>query len=776
MSVRNLDVFFRATRVAVLGAATRPAQQQMLANMLASVTRLVQARRAEELASVHAQQPELLVVFSAALLTPQVVERLAGGGCRGVIWASLELVPEPVLRVMRKSTMRLLGRRSVGAARPGGANATALVPALAAGKLALIAQSGSVAAAAIDWGAGRSIGFSWVATTGAEADVDVADLLDYAALDPHTRAVVLQVGSVLSPRKFMSAARSCARAKPVVVLQGLAEGRDGLPGADPVRSVAFERAGLIECETLDGLFDALAALDRLPPSAQTRVLVLGNGAGVCALGTDAVLRYGLEPARISAATLEQMHSLQPQVRALGGAMDLGPTAPETLVAVIKAALADGAVDFALLMHSPYAGQEHAALAEAMIHAAPGPRLVTVLLGLKTATAVRRRCAEAGLATFVSGGQAARALRYHLLHSRTQQLLMQTPPPMAMQAADRNAAVQAVGQALAAKQTELRGSAADAVLACYGLKLAVLPAMQRQLQVQLLRHSELGMYLQIHAQAAGLRTPLVRCFPPLDGLLAQRALEGLGLELSTALRQSLAQTLIAVAQLALDLAAVESAVMALSFSDDGGVALLPGAVLTLDASKRGGERQRLALAPYPAALEHIAKLKSARQFVVRPVRPEDEPALIRLLERLDPEEIRMRFFQTLRQFTHAMGARLTQIDYDREFTLVVFAAGQGQGEMIAMAQLISDADGADAEFSVLVHHDYTGLGLGRHLMQQLLTYAKAHEVALVHGFVLRENRAMLGLAAALGFSAVPDTDDASCMRLSIAAAAFKSPVR
>ena len=74
--------------------------------------------------------------------------------------------------------------------------------------------------------------------------------------------------------------------------------------------------------------------------------------------------------------------------------------------------------------------------------------------------------------------------------------------------------------------------------------------------------------------------------------------------------------------------------------------------------------------------------------------------------------------------------------------------------------------SEAEFAVLVHHDYVGLGLGRYLMQQLLARAVQRGVAKVQGFVLRENAAMLALAQQLGFVAAPDPDDPGCVRVSI----------
>ena len=88
-----------------------------------------------------------------------------------------------------------------------------------AGDLALISQSGAIAAGLVEWAAAHGIGFSAVVSLGDKIDVDFGDLLDYFALDRATRAILLYVESINNARKFMSAARAAARIKPVVVVK-----------------------------------------------------------------------------------------------------------------------------------------------------------------------------------------------------------------------------------------------------------------------------------------------------------------------------------------------------------------------------------------------------------------------------------------------------------------------------------------------------------------------------------------------------------------------------
>ena len=111
-----------------------------------------------------------------------------------------------------------------------------------AGDLALISQSGAIATGLVEWAAVRGIGFSAVVSIGDSIDVDFADLLDYFALDRATRAILLYIESVKDARKFMSAARAAARAKPVLVVKSGRHAAGRQSGDD-----AYRRARRLGC-------------------------------------------------------------------------------------------------------------------------------------------------------------------------------------------------------------------------------------------------------------------------------------------------------------------------------------------------------------------------------------------------------------------------------------------------------------------------------------------------------------------------------------------------
>ncbi len=763
MSIRNLAGLLEPRSIAVIGAPTGVLQLQLVSNLQASDT---EKRPLHQCSSLPWPAADLAVILDSALAIPEALHEFAKTGGRALLWAADAPVSDEVLSACRPARIRILGPRTCGIASPGaGFNATWLAQTPLPGSVALIAQSRSIAATVMDFAQGRQLGFSWLAVTGAERDVDVADLLDYAALDPSTRAVVLDLGHIGEARKFMSAARAVARIKPVVVLQSPGAGAQ-LP--DPVRSAAFARAGLVECADLEALFDALAALERLPVLKSYRIAIAGNGAGLCALGSSALARHGLEPARLSQSTCDELLRLNPQTRFSSRTVDLGEMPGATIAVALRHALADPGVDLLLLVHGPGTQCPQRELAEALSHAKLGGRLLAVWPGLELAATARAISAAAGIATFATADQAARAVRFRMRHAINHQLLTQTPEPDAGDEPNSAQCAELLHGYEAAGTLEVPADASMAVLENYAVATpGDADTVNEIYRVTLSCNAELGMHIDLQATTANEPRPRACALPPLDSVLATRLLLEAGVS-ATSQQEALAPNLIRLARLAVEQPLICAAQLELGITRNGSAAIvLPGASLWVNTPPT--ERRRLALAPYPSDLGHVTQLGQDSSYLVRAIRPSDEPALIELLHALNPEEVRYRFFIHLRHFSHAMAARMTQIDYDRELALVAFDVEKPEA-LIGTVTLIADADGSEAEFAILVHHAHAGRGLGRHLMTCMLEYAAAKGVSRVIGHVLSDNRSMLALARRLGFAIKSDPLDPGCRMVEMRVAA------
>lgn len=230
--------------------------------------------------------------------------------------------------------------------------------------------------------------------------------------------------------------------------------------------------------------------------------------------------------------------------------------------------------------------------------------------------------------------------------------------------------------------------------------------------------------------------------------------------------ALALTLLRLSQLVVDFPEIDSLDVNPLLADRDGVIAVDARV-QVRAGPFEDRLDHLAIRPYPKELEERITLQDGRELLLRPIVPEDEPALDRAFARLDPDEIRNRFLQPMRTLNHIMAARFTQLDYDREMALVLADAGiPGKQDVHAVVRLSADPDNAQAEFAIIVLHHLAGQGLGKLLMQRILDYARSRGIGTVWGVTLRDNQRMRSLAKSLGFRQTTEAEDPSLVRMTL----------
>jgi acetyltransferase len=231
--------------------------------------------------------------------------------------------------------------------------------------------------------------------------------------------------------------------------------------------------------------------------------------------------------------------------------------------------------------------------------------------------------------------------------------------------------------------------------------------------------------------------------------------------------AIAVALINLAQLAADLAEVVEIDINPLLADAAGVIALDARikVRTVVRSLAANPAARLAIRPYPKALEQRAALPDGQAVFLRPIRPQDAPNLRATFHALKPEDVRLRFFSAMAELSEAQAKRLSQIDYDREMALVALNPDD-ESDGWGIARMIADPDNLRAEFAVVVRSDRQGRGLGRLLMERLLAYAGSRGTGELWGDVLAENRNMLALARELGFSVTTQPHDPAVVRVTL----------
>lgn len=498
MSIRNLDPLLTPASVAVFGASARAASvggtvwRNLRHSGFAGPVYAVNPKHRElDGQPVYASAQELPAVPDLALIctppatVPGLIAQLGALGTRAavVLTAGLDAAQkQAMLDAARPYLLRILGPNCIGVLAPHlGLNASFAHTDAVPGELAFVTQSGALMTAMLDWARSRDIGFSHFVSLGEHADVDFADMLDYLASDPKTRAILLYIESIESPRKFMSAARAAARNKPVIVVKAgrsqqgqraAASHTGALAGSDLVYDAAIARAGMLRVDTLQQLFLAAETLTRFRTNAADQLLILTNGGGAGVMAADAAAHAGVVLSELGETTLQRLDALLPANWSHGNPVDIIGDAPvERYVQALQTLAGDPAADAVLFIHAPTAIVPSAAIARALVPLAQQTpqRLISCWLGAAAVAEARQIFQQAGIASYETPEEAVRAFAMGVTYRHNQAQLLEAPPAVAPDLPVDTRAVQAlVQQVLASGRDMLTEPEAKAVLAAYGI--------------------------------------------------------------------------------------------------------------------------------------------------------------------------------------------------------------------------------------------------------------------------------------------------------------------
>ncbi len=172
----------------------------------------------------------------------------------------------------------------------------------------------------------------------------------------------------------------------------------------------------------------------------------------------------------------------------------------------------------------------------------------------------------------------------------------------------------------------------------------------------------------------------------------------------------------------------------------------------------------AIRPYPTQYVYHEEMRDGTPITIRPIRPEDEPLMIKFHESLSEESVYMRYFHAMRLSQRTAHARLTRIcfiDYDREMALVAERKNPetGEREILGVGRLSRRRTVLDeAEFSVLISDRFQRQGLGTLLLEKLLEVGREEGLRRITADILFDNRAMQKISKRLGFRLHRDTEE------------------
>ena len=896
MSTYRLDKLFAPSSVALVGASDREGSVGLavlrnlraagfpgridLVNPRASV---ISGQRAAASLDGLAGAPDLVIVASPAATVPAVIEAAGAKGAAAALVMTAGLghgsgsAAETVRLAARRHGLRLVGPNCLGVMAPHARlNASFAAHAPAPGDLALVSQSGAVAAALVEWSTRRRVGLSAAVSLGDGADVDFADCLDHFAADRTTRAILLYVESIGGAQKFMSAARAAARVKPVVVIKSgrheqgaraAATHTGALAGTDAVYDAAFRRAGLLRVLDLDELFAAAETLGRQKPFAGQRLAVVTNGGGLGVLAVDRLADWGGTLAGLSKATVAELDRVLPPTWSRGNPVDIiGDAGPERYAVALAALLADPANDAVLALNVPTALASAAAAAVAVVATVSASRTrggrhkPVFAVWLAEDERAARAFEAARIPHFATEAEAVRGFMHLVRYREAQDDLMETPDSLPIDfVPDTATARQVVAAALADDREWLDPLQVNALLRAYDIPAAPV-ALARDadeaadaarlilaeggtvavkiLSPDIVHKSDVaGVELDLTSEAAVrrstadilerarrlkpsaritgvtvqamVRRPKAReliagvaddptfgpvvvfghggtavevindkalALPPLDLKLARDLIARTHVSrILKAYRdvpavddRAVALVLVKIAQLAADLPELRELDINPLLADGEGIIAVDARIAVAPlapGSRKGRGHPRFAVRPYPKDWERHLTLDDGRRVFVRPVRPEDEDLVKEFFRHVTPEDLRLRFFAAVRDFSHSFIARLVQIDYARAIAFVALDAESGA--MMGAVRLQADAAHETGEYAILVRSDLKGIGLGWRLMQLMVEWARAEGLRVVEGQVLRENTVMLDMCRRLGFAIRTDPNDPDIMVVKLA---------
>jgi acetyltransferase len=165
--------------------------------------------------------------------------------------------------------------------------------------------------------------------------------------------------------------------------------------------------------------------------------------------------------------------------------------------------------------------------------------------------------------------------------------------------------------------------------------------------------------------------------------------------------------------------------------------------------------RLAIRPYPQQYVSTWRLKDGSPILIRPIRPEDEPMMVKFHSTLSEDTVHLRYFGLLKLEQRVAHDRLVRTcfnDYDREIAIIAVRNEQKrkEDEIIGVGRLIKVHGVNDAEFAIVVSDQWQGHGLGAHLLKLLLEIGRQEGVERVIGQMLPDNYGMQRICKKLGF--------------------------
>jgi acetyltransferase len=393
--------------------------------------------------------PDLVVICSAPNKVPALVYECGEKGILGIIIMSSGFkesgevgrkLEDEIKKIRLKyKGMRILGPNCLGLISPANKLNISFASAMPkSGNIAFISQSGALCTSVLDWALEGKIGFSHVISIGNSMDVDFGDLIDYLGEDETTKSIILYIESISDARKFMTAARSFARSKPIIAYKAgrFAESAEvaashtgALASEDSVYKAAFRRIGMARVYDIGDIFDCVELIGRNKIPKGSRLGIVTNAGGPGVIATDALIANNGKLARLSDATMKNLNVYLPPSWSHGNPVDvLGDARSKRVAKATTFVLEDAEVDAVLVILTPQAMTNPGATAKAIgeLSASTQKPILTAWLGGMAMKESIKIFNDHNIPTYKTPEQAVRAFMTLVDYAKNLEALYETP--------------------------------------------------------------------------------------------------------------------------------------------------------------------------------------------------------------------------------------------------------------------------------------------------------------------------------------------------------------
>ncbi len=747
--------------------------------------------------------------------------------------------------------IRVLGPECLSLVIPRlGINAS-LIPSLPPnGNLAFVSQDGTICTAILDWAIKERVGFSHVISLGGMADVDFGDVINYLGDDSRVKSILLYLESITNVKKFVGAARSVSRVKPIIALRagkgnfhsnfGSSDGKNDIDD-DLVYSTIFRRVGIVRVDTIEEIFNAASSLSKQPRPLRPSLAIITNSRSTSFMSIDTIMqRRDVQLASLTQSTIYELdRNLQKSVE-IQNPIDVGIEADASLYSkTLDVLLGADEVGGVIVIFTPQVLTRTADVASEICNVTRKSNtkpVFVVCMGGKLVEDAVNILNESSIPTYGTPEEAIESFSHMYSYTSNLRLLQETPK-LLNSSFDKKRAESVIKSYLEHKDTDtLSEIESKAIIASYEIpvnhteiattaleasnasKEIGYPVLMKINSPDVVNKSSCGgvaldlrtesevidsfdrvistvkrlkpgadilgvsvqrmitdkgfecilgarkdrtfgslIYFGTGGIMSGYINDVAMAIPPLNSTLALRLMEKTRIfdllsagfsNIPAAKIDNIVKVIVNFSELIADFPEiVEIEINPLYVRND--------LVLALDARVKiqrsnPGSSLHLLISPYPSNYESYHTLKDGTLVLLRPIKPEDEPLMLELFNTFSEKTIVSRFFHLINVTTHEQLIRFTQIDYDREISMIAVCQPPGRERILGIGQLVFDPKGEKAEFAIVVGDPWQGRGLGTRLLDTCISISEERRVRYLWGEIIPTNERMGNLFKKRGF--------------------------